>query len=69
MRGFSWKKAQIWGIVEVILGIVLLIAALVYLSVWLSVILGVLVIIFGGLTIVHGKPKPAAPAEKKEEKK
>jgi uncharacterized membrane protein HdeD (DUF308 family) len=55
------EKVQVWGIVEVVLG-ALVIAAFVYPSMWSNIVLGVLVLVFGALTILHGRPK-AAPAK------
>jgi branched-subunit amino acid transport protein AzlD len=64
--GCSLERAQIWGIVEIVLGILVAALCSLWPEMWLSIVLGVLVLIFGVLTLIHAKPKPAPTgAEKK----
>ncbi|RLE90080.1 MAG: hypothetical protein DRN04_15615 [Thermoprotei archaeon] len=53
------EKVQLWGIVEVVLG-VLVIAAFICPSIWSNFVLGILVLAFGILVTIHGKPKTVA---------
>jgi uncharacterized membrane protein HdeD (DUF308 family) len=62
------ERVQIWGVVEVILG-VLVAAAFMCPSEWSNIVLGILVLIFGALTLLHAKPKPAQGKRKSESEK
>ena len=62
------ERVQIWGVVEVILG-VLVAAAFMCPSEWSNIVLGILVLIFGALTLLHGEPKRAQGKSKSEGEK